>query len=305
MNNSRALATAVSALTLIASPRRPDGTYNRDRAGVEQMAAQALQAVDALQPTVGTPALDEAISALSLIASPARPDGTYNRDRRACELLAREALRAVDELTGTTELMGGHVVAESGVQRHNEKNLPSADLPVSRGNPLEKLDPAPRCVPANDAPLVVYTDGASKGNPGPSAWGAVVLTSKDGKPSEVLLAEGGFIGEHTNQVAELMAVLEGLRRTPKGAKIILVSDSKYALDGTSSWRKGWARNGWLTADKQPVKNKEVWEAIAREADARQIVEFRHVRGHSGEPWNELTDQLANEAVAARGPVVHD
>lgn len=248
-------------------------------------------------------ALAKALSALTLISSSCRSDGTYNRDRRACEQLARQTLREIDQLTGMGPV--DEALAEA--------DLPANDLPpakVPRGvvtvpdmpepppgerNALHFLSANPRVV-AGDT-FVINSDGACKGNPGPSSWGVTVERN-----GELVLAESGFLGMQTNQVAELMAALEGLRRVPPGAKVVLFSDSQYTLNGLSSWRKGWQRNGWRTADNKPVKNKEIWVALAAEADKRQV-ETRWVRGHSGDPMNELCDQLANEAVAKRGSVV--
>lgn len=253
-------------------------------------------------------ALAAAVQALTLIAAPRRPDGTYNRDRAACEQLARETLRRIDMLTGATEELGTPAVAATPPARGASgipSSLPSAaqaagSLTAASGgtpaaSPLGHLSANPRRV-EGAASYIIYSDGASKGNPGPAGWGAVV--QGDGA---VRLAEGGFLGDQTNQVAELMAALEGLRRVPERAEVLLVSDSQYVVTGLSQWRKGWERNGWLTADKQPVKNVEIWKALAREADCRRVT-TRWVRGHSGDELNERCDQLANEAVAARAPV---
>lgn len=240
-------------------------------------------------------ALAKAVSALTLIAAPRRPDGTYNRERAACEQLAREALREIDALTGSQESLSFESSAPAA-PRPVQPAVPSSGIAEAPKGALGTLTEAPRQPQGRS--FVVYSDGACKGNPGPSSWGVVVL----GSDEEVLLAEAGFIGQATNQVAELMAALEALRRTPVGSKVVLYSDSQYTLNGISQWRKNWAKNGWLTADKQPVKNKEIWVALAAEADKR-TVETRWVRGHSGDTYNEMCDELANEAIAARGPIV--
>lgn len=243
-------------------------------------------------------ALAKATSVLTLIAAGRRPDGTYNRDRSACEALAREALREIDALTGSNESLSFTSPAAASA-RTAQKSIPSsgiADAPNAAAGALSLLTPSPR--QAQGRTITVYSDGACKGNPGPSSWGVVVL----GEDGEVQIAEANFIGQATNQVAELMAALEALRRTPVGAKVVLYSDSQYTLNGISQWRKNWAKNGWLTADKQPVKNKEIWVALSAEADKR-TVETRWVRGHSGDTYNEMCDQLANEAVATRGAIL--
>ena len=201
-------------------------------------------------------------AALELIAAPARPDGTYNRDRRACEQLAREALAKIQAL-------------------RNPK--PQAVAPA---------------VPATGTgPFVVSTDGASKGNPGPAAWGVIVIDNGTEK-----FAGGGYLGIQTNNVAEMTAAVEGLQRTPEGAVVELITDSQYVQKGITEWRHGWERNNWKTSTKEPVKNKELWQRLLALADKRKV-SVTWVRGHSGHALNERCDQLANKAVAARAELV--
>ena len=247
-------------------------------------------------------ALATAINALTLISAPRRPDGTYNRDRAACELLARETLRKLDQFAGLAPDVEGDEPSPVVVRTHAPAPKPAASIPSSglvqpagSDKPLEALTKQPRQL-SGPGPFIVYSDGASKGNPGRSSWGIVVV--HDGS---VVLSEGGFLGVHTNQVAELMAALEALRRTPVGATVELVSDSQYTLNGLTTWRKSWAKNGWMTANRQPVANKDIWVALAAEADMRNVT-TRWVRGHNGDEMNELADDLANEAVARGGPV---
>ena len=222
-------------------------------------------------------ALSLALDALKLISAPRRPDGTYNRSREACEQLACETLRKIEQLSAAASpaVATAPPAKESGV--------------------LARLSNAPRV--ASGETFTVFSDGACKGNPGPASWGVVVLNADD----TPLMVEGGFLGTQTNQVAELMAALEGLRRTPVGARVLLVSDSDYTLKGISTWRKGWERNGWLTTDKKPVKNKEIWQALLAEVDQRKVA-TRWVKGHSGDRYNEMCDEVANVAVATGGPV---
>lgn len=210
-----------------------------------------------------TLALAEAETALELIASPARADGTYNRDRHSCELLARQALDKVQAL-------------------RNPKPAAAA-APVATGI----------------GPFVVCTDGASKGNPGPAAWGVIVVDNGVEK-----FAGGGYLGVQTNNIAEMTAAIEGLLRTPEGAVVELITDSQYVQKGITEWRHGWERNNWKTSTKEPVKNKEHWVRLLALADKRKL-SVTWVRGHSGHPMNERCDQLANKAVAARAELVHE
>jgi ribonuclease HI len=139
-----------------------------------------------------------------------------------------------------------------------------------------------------------YTDGAcAPSNPGPAAWGAVIL-APDGKSVE---EARGFIGRGTNQIAEITAAIEGLSRVPEGASVELVSDSQYVLKGLSEWRKGWERKGWRNAKNEPVANLELWKRLFAVADARKV-SVRWVRGHNGDTHNEIADRLANEALRA-------
>ena len=146
--------------------------------------------------------------------------------------------------------------------------------------------------PANPR-WVAYTDGACSGNPGPAAWGAVVL-APDGAE---IAADSGFIGHGTNQIAEITAAIEGLSRTPEGAAVELVSDSQYVLKGLSEWRAGWERKGWRNSKGEPVANLELWKKLFALADQRRVV-TRWVRGHNGDFHNERADQLAVTALRA-------
>jgi ribonuclease HI len=146
--------------------------------------------------------------------------------------------------------------------------------------------------PAAPAHWVAYTDGAcAPSNPGPAAWGAVILRP-DGRDVE---HARGFIGHGTNQIAEITAAIEGLGRVPEGATVELVSDSQYVLKGLSEWRKGWERKNWRNSKNEPVANLELWKRLFAVADARRV-SVRWVRGHNGDTHNETADRLANEAL---------
>jgi ribonuclease HI len=145
-----------------------------------------------------------------------------------------------------------------------------------------------RC-PAVPAPVVVYTDGACSGNPGPGGWAWAV--APDGSPS----AAGGE-ARTTNQRMEITAVLEALRVLAPAAPVVVVSDSTYVVNCfRDRWYVKWEANGWRNAKKQPVANADLWRplvSLVREHD----VTFRWVRGHSGDRLNDLVDQLAVAAI---------
>ena len=137
----------------------------------------------------------------------------------------------------------------------------------------------------------MYTDGACRGNPGPGGWGAV-LRYRDS--SRTL---NGYHPETTNNRMELTAVIEGLRALTRPCEIELITDSKYVMQGINEWIAQWKRNGWKTAAKKPVKNVDLWQQLDRET-GRHEIEWRWVRGHTGNEGNELADQLANQAIDA-------
>lgn len=135
----------------------------------------------------------------------------------------------------------------------------------------------------------MWTDGACKGNPGPGGWG-VWMRSGD---HERELFGGELLT--TNNKMELTAVIEGLRALTRPCAVTLHVDSTYVMNGMRSWLAGWKRNGWVTGDRKPVKNKELWQALDAEV-ARHDVTWVWVKGHSGDPGNERADALANRGV---------
>lgn len=135
----------------------------------------------------------------------------------------------------------------------------------------------------------IATDGACKGNPGRGGWGAV-LRAADGREREL----SGGERETTNNRMELMAAIEGLNALKRPCRVILSTDSRYVMDGLTKWIKGWQKNGWKTAAKQPVKNAELWQALLAAAKPHRI-EWVWVKGHAGHPDNERADKLASDA----------
>ena len=140
----------------------------------------------------------------------------------------------------------------------------------------------------------IWTDGACSGNPGPGGWGALLVSG--GKRKEL---HGGE-AETTNNRMELSAAIEALTALKKPSLVRLHTDSTYVKDGLTKWIHGWKRNGWKTAAKKPVKNKDLWQALD-EACQRHEIEWIWVKGHAGDEGNEKADALARlGAVEARG-----
>ena len=143
----------------------------------------------------------------------------------------------------------------------------------------------------------IATDCACMGNRGPGGWGALIRAG--GREKELSGGEPAT----TNNRMELTAAIEGLNALTRPCRVKLSTDSRYVMDGLTKWIHGWRRNGWRTADKKPVKNAELWQALI-EACARHRVEWEWVKGHAGHPENERADKLASAAarVAGRLPV---
>jgi ribonuclease HI len=136
----------------------------------------------------------------------------------------------------------------------------------------------------------IFTDGACSGNPGPGGWGAVL------RYGEVEKELSGGEPATTNNRMELLAAITALDALKAPCEVDLYTDSKYVMDGIEKWIHGWKKNGWKTADKKPVKNGELWQALD-EARRRHKVTLHWVKGHAGHPENERADELAREGMA--------
>ncbi|MCV0413666.1 MAG: ribonuclease HI [Brevundimonas sp.] len=139
--------------------------------------------------------------------------------------------------------------------------------------------------------VIIHTDGACKGNPGPGGWGAV-LQAGGGHEKELWGGEANT----TNNRMELTAAIMALEALKRPCKVELHTDSKYVMQGITEWMRGWKARGWITADKKPVKNADLWQRLDA-ARARHDVKWRWVKGHAGHELNERADQLANRGVA--------
>ncbi|MFB1009861.1 MAG: ribonuclease HI [Thiopseudomonas sp.] len=138
-------------------------------------------------------------------------------------------------------------------------------------------------------PIQIFTDGACKGNPGPGGWGA--LLQYKGRELELCGGEP----DTTNNRMELMAVIQGLAALKRRSPVLLVTDSKYVMQGMQQWLAGWKKRGWKTAGNQPVKNQDLWQRLD-ELVQQHDVKWQWVAGHTGHPGNERADQLANKGV---------
>jgi ribonuclease HI len=135
----------------------------------------------------------------------------------------------------------------------------------------------------------IFTDGACRGNPGPGGWGALL---RRGAHEKVL---SGAEAATTNNRMELLAAIEALRALKRPSRVRITTDSQYVRQGVTEWVRRWKANGWKTAQKQPVKNKDLWEALIMLTEAHEI-EWCWVKGHSGHPENDRADALANAAI---------
>lgn len=138
--------------------------------------------------------------------------------------------------------------------------------------------------------VVIHTDGACSGNPGPGGWGAVL--EYNGTVKEL---KGGM-AETTNNQMELTAAIEALNALRRPCAVEIHTDSQYVKNGIQGWLFSWKKNGWKTAAKKPVKNVELWQALD-EATRRHRIKWHWVKGHAGHELNERADRLANEGMA--------
>ena len=142
---------------------------------------------------------------------------------------------------------------------------------------------------ADNDTVVIYTDGACSGNPGPGGWGA--LLKYNGSERELSGGEPAT----TNNRMELMAAIIALETLKRPCQVTLYTDSKYVMQGITEWITRWKQNGWRTAAKKPVKNDDLWRRLD-EALADHRIDWQWVKGHAGDEGNERADQLARDAI---------
>jgi ribonuclease HI len=161
----------------------------------------------------------------------------------------------------------------------------SAARVVASARPASRSKPRPADMPAAEGALEVWTDGACSGNPGPGGW---AWATEDGR-----LASGGAPAT-TNQRMEITAALEAVRSL--GGPLVVVSDSTYVVNCfRDGWWRGWLERDWVNSQKKPVANRDLWEPLVEAVLANGRTSFRWVKGHSGDPMNDLVDRLAVEA----------
>ena len=141
--------------------------------------------------------------------------------------------------------------------------------------------------------VYIFTDGACRGNPGEGGWGAILQS--DNHEKEI----SGYSKETTNNIMELTAVIRSLQVLKKSCNIILTTDSKYVQNGITTWIHNWKKNGWKTANKKNVKNKDLWIVLDEECKKHKI-KWEWIKGHSGHALNERADLLANLAIDNKG-----
>ena len=138
-------------------------------------------------------------------------------------------------------------------------------------------------------PIIIYADGSCLGNPGPGGYAAVII-ALDGSQRQIV----GSKVHTTNSRMELMAAIVGLEAFQEHHELRVHSDSEYVIKGMTEWIEGWKRRRWRNANNKPIKNKDLWERLERAAEPH-TVEWIWIRGHDGDPMNELADRWAKEA----------
>tara|TARA_B100000214_G_scaffold375527_1_gene362371 strand:- start:4733 stop:5164 length:432 start_codon:yes stop_codon:yes gene_type:complete len=136
----------------------------------------------------------------------------------------------------------------------------------------------------------IYTDGACSGNPGPGGWAAIIIVD-----NEMKYKFSGSEKNTTNNRMELMAPIKAIQKFKKKSEILIFTDSTYVKDGITIWIKNWEKNGWRTASKKPVKNKELWKKL-KNLSSKHSIKWIWVKGHSQDSYNNLVDELAQGAI---------
>ena len=141
--------------------------------------------------------------------------------------------------------------------------------------------------------IEIYTDGACRGNPGVGGWGVVIIDGAE------RIEFSGFEKETTNNRMEMVAAIKALEYLDTDHNVLIITDSKYLMQGIQEWLPDWKKRGWKTASKKPVKNKDLWQQLDKLANKHKL-EWRWVKGHTGNLGNERADMLANQAIDTLG-----
>ena len=137
---------------------------------------------------------------------------------------------------------------------------------------------------------IIYTDGACSGNPGPGGWGAVIF---DERKKQINIS--GKIKDTTNNRMELMAPIMALKKIKSMSEVVVFTDSTYVKNGITEWIKKWKKNDWNNSNKKPVKNKDLWIKLNDLCESNKVI-WKWVKGHSGNKYNDLADELATLAI---------
>src|SRR5689334_13751239 len=162
----------------------------------------------------------------------------------------------------------------------------AAPSPPSRSATASRASTARPIGAMTDGVVEIHADGACKGNPGRGGWGAILISGQKRKELH------GGAPATTNNRMELTAVIEGLAALKKRSRVHVFTDSQYVQKGISEWIHAWKKRGWLTADRKPVKNDDLWRRLDELASGH-VIEWHWVKGHAGDPENERADELAN------------
>jgi ribonuclease HI len=146
--------------------------------------------------------------------------------------------------------------------------------------------------------IIIYTDGSSKGNPGPGGWGAIIFNGEKVK-------EIGSREEHTtNNRMEMMAAIKALQSVPENSELEMQTDSEYLMKGITIWIKNWQKNNWRTKNKKAVLNKDLWQVLWEEIQKRKV-EWKKVLGHSGHEFNERCDEIATSFADGQKMILYE
>jgi ribonuclease HI len=142
--------------------------------------------------------------------------------------------------------------------------------------------------------ITIFTDGSSRGNPGPGGWGSIVVSETD------VIELCGYEANTTNNRMEIMAAIGGLQKTPSKSEVVLYTDSMYLINGITKWVKGWQAKGWMTLQKKPVVNRDLWEMLIA-ATAGKKISWKQVGGYVGSLGNERCDEIATMVADKKDP----